>query len=119
MHSDYPVESFTIDPIKGIIKPKKPVDFEMLHNRKSVNNIENLRPINLVIQAQDHGLPSLSDETHVIVYVEDINDFGPKFERDSYETTISEDLAGGTTILQVHFLIFMFFNYINRYINIL
>lgn len=104
MHSDYPIESFTIDSITGVLKPIKPVDFEKLQNRKSINSISgNLRPINLVIQAQDHGLPSLSDETHVIVYVEDVNDFGPKFESSSYETTISEDLMGGSTVLQVMF----------------
>lgn len=104
MHSDYPIESFSIDSITGILKPIRPVDFEKLHNRKSANNIiENLRPINLVIQAQDHGLPSLFDETHVVIYVEDVNDFGPKFENDNYETTISEDLIGGSTVLQVRF----------------
>lgn len=104
MHSDYSVESFAIDSITGVLKPIKPVDFEKLQNRKNINNISgNLRPINLVIQAQDHGLPSLFDETHVIVYVEDVNDFGPKFESSSYETTISEDLVGGSTVLQVMF----------------
>lgn len=107
LHSDYPVESFSIDPITGVLKPIRPVDFEKLQNRRSANSINgNLRPINLVIQAQDHGLPSLFDETHVIVYVEDINDFGPKFESSSYETTISEDLVGGSTILQVIFEVF-------------
>lgn len=86
------------------------MDFEKLQNRKSTNSISaNLRPIILVIQAQDHGTPSLSDETHVVVYVEDVNDFGPKFESQNYETTISEDLVGGSTVLQVEF--FMFYNY--------
>lgn len=102
MHSDYPVDCFSIDPITGVLKPIRPVDFEKLQNRKGTNSINgNLRPINLVIQAQDHGLPSLSDETHVIVYVEDVNDFGPKFESSSYETIISEDLVGGSTVLEV------------------
>lgn len=109
LQSDYPVESFTIDSVTGVIRPTRPVDFEKLQNRKSANSIiGNLRPINLVVQAQDHGLPSLSDETHVIVYVEDVNDFGPKFESRSYETTISEDLVGGSTVLQVRFLIYIF-----------
>lgn len=102
MHSDYPVDCFSIDSVTGVLKPIRPVDFEKLQNRKSTNSINgNLRPINLVIQAQDHGLPSLSDETHVIVYVEDVNDFGPKFESSSYETIISEDLVGGSTVLEV------------------
>lgn len=105
MHSDYPVESFSIDSVTGVLKPIRPVDFEKLQNRKNINNqiSGNLRPINLVIQAQDHGLPSLFDETHVVVYVEDVNDYGPKFESSSYETTISEDLVGGSTVLQVRF----------------
>jgi len=102
LHSDYPIECFSIDSISGVLRPIRPVDFEKLQIRKSLGSINgNLRPINLVIQAQDHGLPSLSDETHVIVYVEDVNDFGPKFENSNYETTISEDLVGGSTILQV------------------
>lgn len=101
------MESFSIDSVTGVLKPIRPVDFEKLQNRKNTNDIVgNLRPINLVVQAQDHGLPSLSDETHVIVYVEDVNDFGPKFESSSYETTISEDLIGGSTVLQVIFVIF-------------
>lgn len=104
LHSDYPVESFSIDPITGVLKPIRPVDFEKLQNRKSANSINgSLRPINIVVQAQDHGFPSLSDESHIIVYVEDVNDFGPKFESSNYETTISEDLVGGSTILQVRF----------------
>ncbi|XP_060850417.1 cadherin-23-like [Rhopalosiphum padi] len=103
LHSDYPVECFSIDSITGVLKPIRPVDFEKLQNRKSTNSINgNLRPINLVIQAQDHGLPSLSDETHVIIYVEDVNDFGPKFESNNYETIISEDLVGGSTVLEVN-----------------
>lgn len=102
LHSDYPIDCFTIDPVTGVLKPIRPVDFEKLQHRKSTNSINgNLRPINLVVQAQDHGLPSLFDETHVVIYVEDVNDFGPKFESSSYETTISEDLVGGSTILQV------------------
>jgi len=106
LHSDYSIESFSIDSVTGVLKPIRPVDFEKLQNRKHANNvIGNLRPINLVVQAQDRGLPSLSDETHVIVYVEDVNDFGPKFESGSYETTISEDLIGGSTVLQVIFVI--------------
>lgn len=48
-------------------------------------------------------MPSLSDETHVVVYIEDVNDYGPRFESSSYETTISEDLVGGSTVLQVRF----------------
>lgn len=110
MHSDYPVESFSIDSVTGVLKPIRPVDFEKLQNRKNANSvIGNLRPINLVVQAQDHGLPSLSDETHVVVYVEDVNDFGPKFESHNYETTISEDLVGGSIVLQVisHFFFFL------------
>lgn len=103
------MESFSVDSITGVLRPIRPVDFEKLQNRKSINSINgNLRPINLVIQAQDHGLPSLSDETHVIVYVEDVNDFGPKFENIRYETTISEDLVGGSTVLQVKKLLTRF-----------
>lgn len=104
LHSDYSIESFSIDSVTGFLKPIRPVDFEKLQNRKSVNSINgNLRPINLVVQAQDHGLPSLSDETHVVIYVEDVNDFGPKFESQNYETSISEDLSGGSTVLKVTF----------------
>ncbi|XP_050524905.1 cadherin-23 [Daktulosphaira vitifoliae] len=103
IHTDYPGDVFSIDPITGVLKPKRPVDFEKLQNRKSTNNINgNLRPIHVVVQAQDYGVPPLADEAHVIIYVEDVNDFGPKFENPSYETSISEDLAGGSTILQVN-----------------
>lgn len=104
LHSDYQVDSFSIDSITGVIKLIKPIDFEKLQNRKTTNSINgNLRPINIIIQAQDHGVPPLSDESHVIIYVEDVNDFGPKFESISYETSISEDLVDDSIVLQVTF----------------
>lgn len=107
-----------IDSVTGVLKPIKPIDFEKLQNRKTSNSISgNLRQINIVIQAQDHGIPPLSDESHVVVYVEDINDFRPKFERINYETTISEDLIDGSTVLQVififYFIQFMLFSFNN------
>lgn len=108
MHSDYQIDSFSIDSTTGILKPIKPIDFEKLQNRKTTNSISgNLRPINIVIQAQDHGVPPLFDETHVIVYVEDVNDFRPKFESINYETTISEDLIDGSTVLQVTLMFYI------------
>lgn len=93
--------NFTIDPVRGIIKPMQPIDFEHLAKIQNDRLGVNSRSIKLYIKAQDLGVPSLSSKVLVNIYVEDVNDNSPQFEHGSYQCTVSEDLVGGSTVIQV------------------
>lgn len=97
-----PYNNFTIDPVQGLLKPASYVDFEQLISAGNVmEHHVNIRPITLIVQAQDMGTPSLSSEVLVTVYVQDVNDHAPHFEQDEYTKSIPEDMQGGSSILQV------------------
>ncbi|XP_053979716.1 cadherin-23 [Hylaeus volcanicus] len=92
--------NFSIDPKRGIIVPARPLDYEALpisqgHKETSV------RPLRLTVRARDAGTPSLSSDAPLIIYLKDINDNAPAFERTLYKRSITEDLAGGTSVVQV------------------
>ena len=90
-----PMRNFTIDPVNGRIRLTAPLDFEAIQMGGED------RFFNLTVQAYDLGTPSLSSTTQVLVYVADVNDHKPKFERSSYAVNISEDTPGGTSVLKV------------------
>ena len=58
--------------------------------------------LDLIIRASDMGSPSLHNDVDVRIFVEDVNDHGPRFERDQYHLEIPEDIEGGVPILQVY-----------------
>lgn len=89
-------ENFTIDIEKGELKPKTYIDFELLSS-----GIFNIRPIHLTVQASDLGTPPLTSKVPVTVYVQDSNDHAPQFTNLLYSRSIPEDLAGGSTVLEV------------------
>jgi hypothetical protein len=60
-----------------------------------------MRAIGLFVEAHDLGAPSLSSQVPVIIYVEDENDHAPYFEQSFYYASVPEDLAPGSTVLQV------------------
>ncbi|XP_024946017.1 cadherin-23 isoform X2 [Cephus cinctus] len=93
-------KNFTIDPKRGTVTPLRPMDYEALpisqgHKETSV------RPLRLIVRARDMGSPSLSSDAPLIIYLKDVNDNAPAFERTLYKRSIPEDLSGGTTVLQV------------------
>lgn len=92
-------ENFTIDPKSGIIRLRGPIDFEKLSH--SNNKKSSISPVNLIVQATDGGNPPLSSSVPVIIYVEDQNDFAPRFEKFSYDIAILENLDPGTAIVTV------------------
>lgn len=92
--------NFSIDSRQGIITPTTPLDYEALpisqgHKETSV------RPLRLTVRARDMGSPSLSSDAPLIIYLKDINDNTPAFERTLYKRSIPEDLPGGTSVVQV------------------
>lgn len=95
--------NFSIDSRRGIITPTTPLDYEALpisqgHKETSV------RPLRLTVRARDMGSPSLSSDAPLIIYLKDINDNAPAFERTLYKRSIPEDLPGGTSVVQVFIL---------------
>ncbi|GBP37114.1 Cadherin-23 [Eumeta japonica] len=88
--------NFSIDPNLGIITPVGQLDFEQIPGDNS-----NIRPIHLTIKARDFGSPSLSSTVPVTIYVQDVNDHVPMFTQMVYKRSIPEDMAGGTSVLEV------------------
>lgn len=95
------VQNFSIDRINGIITPIQPLDFESLASENEEYVKGNVQPIYLTITARDNGVPSLTSNITVIIYLHDVNDFSPKFERDLYSVTIPETIEGGSSIVRV------------------
>lgn len=92
--------NFTIDPKRGIIVPSTPLDYEELPISKG-HKSSSVRPLRLTVRARDAGTPSLSSDAPLIIYLKDINDNAPAFERTLYKRSIPEDLGGGTSVVQV------------------
>nr|XP_022904889.1 cadherin-23 [Onthophagus taurus] len=89
--------NFTIHSLYGIITPKEPLDFEKIPGISS----ENIRLIKLLVKASDFGVPKLSSEIPLTIYLQDVNDYPPIFEKNFYNTSIKENIQGGTTILTI------------------
>lgn len=58
----------------------------------------------LKVRARDFGVPPLSAEVPVTIYVQDVNDHSPMFQQMIYKRSIPEDMPGGTPILEVHWV---------------
>lgn len=92
--------NFTIDPKRGLVTPVRPLDYEALpinqgHKEKII------RQLKLMVRARDAGTPSLTSDVPLIIYLKDVNDNAPVFERSLYRRSIAEDLPGGTSVIQV------------------
>uniref|UniRef100_A0A3B3CST5 Protocadherin 1 gamma 31 n=1 Tax=Oryzias melastigma TaxID=30732 RepID=A0A3B3CST5_ORYME len=62
---------------------------------------ERLPVHNLILTAVDGGDPVLSGTSDITVIVLDINDNAPRFERNAYETNVSENVTPGYEVLRV------------------
>lgn len=92
--------NFTIDSKRGIVTPIRPLDYEALPINQGHKETA-IRPLKLTIRARDLGTPNLSSDVPLIIYLKDINDNAPIFEKILYKKSIPEDLAGGTSVIQV------------------
>lgn len=90
-------KNFTINSKTGRIIPRKPFDFELLDG----SNLENVRTIQLTARAKDFGTPPLYTDVPIFVYIQDVNDNVPQFEKEYYNATIPENTPSGTSILQI------------------
>ncbi|XP_033743394.1 protein dachsous-like [Pecten maximus] len=81
--------TFVIDPITGDIRLQKSLDYE------------DIKSYTLVILARDMGVPPLSTNTTLTVYVTNKNDNPPSFLKTFYEVNVAEDLSLSSTFLEV------------------
>ncbi|XP_018055353.1 PREDICTED: uncharacterized protein LOC108691909 [Atta colombica] len=92
--------NFTIDPKRGIIIPTRPLDYEALPINQGHKEMI-IRQLRLTVRARDMGTPSLISDVPLMIYLRDVNDNAPVFERTLYKRNIPEDSPGGTSIVQV------------------
>lgn len=92
--------NFTIDPKRGVVTPTHPLDYEALPINQGHKEMI-IRQLRLTVRARDMGTPSLTSDVPLIIYLRDVNDNTPVFERALYKRNIPEDLPGGTSIVQV------------------
>ncbi|XP_067619192.1 cadherin-23 [Eurosta solidaginis] len=98
-------DNFSIDALFGLLQPLRSFDYEeLVDNRRRVRPgvaDNGIREIDLLVRARDSGIPMLSTIVPVLIYVEDVNDNAPIFQKNFYSKTIAEDLTGGSSILRV------------------
>jgi len=91
--------NFSVDSQTGEIRPTGLLDFELL--LPDQNGDEASRSLDVIVAAVDSGSPQLSSEVTVAVFVTDVNDHAPAFERASYVASVDEDAKAGDRIIQV------------------
>ena len=57
--------------------------------------------LRLIVRASDLGSPTLYNDAEIRIFVEDVNDHGPRFENDLYYIKIPENVEVGKPILRV------------------
>uniref|UniRef100_A0A8C6JSB2 Protocadherin-16 n=1 Tax=Melopsittacus undulatus TaxID=13146 RepID=A0A8C6JSB2_MELUD len=83
-----PSPDVAIDPSNGTLFTLRQLEFDASQPT-----------LDLVVEAHDHGSPSLSSWATVQLQVLDVNDHSPSFQEPGYNASIPEDLRPGTTVL--------------------
>ncbi|KAL6266541.1 hypothetical protein P5V15_003388 [Pogonomyrmex californicus] len=89
-------QDFVVDPRNGFIRSLRVFDRELL-----VTNIGGSY-INLEATVTDNGINRLRDRVKVTIYITDVNDNVPQFQRLPYRVQVSEGAAIGTQLLRVY-----------------
>ncbi|XP_038133976.1 protein dachsous [Cyprinodon tularosa] len=79
--------AFELEAASGVLKLAQPLNYSQV------------KLFTLTVHASDGGSPSLSGNSSVVVKVKDVNNNPPMFSKGSYEVEVSENLAGGASIL--------------------
>ncbi|XP_027762821.1 protocadherin-16 [Empidonax traillii] len=87
-HLAVPSPDVAIDPSNGTLFTTRQMEFDASQPT-----------LDLVVEAHDHGSPSLSSWATVQLQVLDVNDHSPRFQEPRYNTSVPEDLRPGTTVL--------------------
>ncbi|OWK53006.1 Protocadherin-16 [Lonchura striata] len=85
-----PSPDVAIDPSNGTLFTTRQVEFNASQPT-----------LDLVVEARDHGSPSLSSWATVQLQVLDVNDHSPRFQEPCYNASVPEDLRPGTTVLML------------------
>ncbi|TRY68197.1 hypothetical protein DNTS_025755 [Danionella cerebrum] len=83
-----PASGFFIDHKNGSVFTNKPLNY-----------VGNGSMLHLLVEARDHGDPSLFSITSVDIEVVDFNDNVPLFTENSYQVNIPEDVSVGSTLI--------------------
>ena len=89
-------QDFVVDPRNGFIKSLHVYDREEL-----VANTGNSY-VTLEATVTDNGVNRLRDKVKITIYVTDVNDNTPEFQRLPYSVDVSEGAATGTQLLRVY-----------------
>ncbi|XP_036247619.1 protocadherin-16 [Molothrus ater] len=89
-HLAVPSPDVAIDPSNGTLFTTRQVEFNASQPT-----------LDLVVEARDHGSPSLSSWATVQLQVLDVNDHSPRFQEPCYNASVPEDLRPGTTVLML------------------
>ncbi|KAG5330656.1 FAT protein, partial [Acromyrmex charruanus] len=87
---------FVVDPRNGFIRSEHVFDRELLVTNTGSNYI------NLEATVIDNGINRLRDRVKVTIYITDINDNVPQFQRLPYRVQVSEGAVIGTQLLRVY-----------------
>lgn len=79
--------AFQLEVSSGTLQLAQPLDYS------------EVKEYTLKVQAFDEGDPYMVGNTSVVVKVVDVNNNPPKFSKESYDVAVSENLAGGASIL--------------------
>lgn len=89
-------QDFVVDPRNGFIKSLHIYDREELMANTGINYIS------LEATVSDNGINRLRDKVKVSIYVTDVNDNAPQFQRVPYRVQVSEGATIGTQLLRVY-----------------
>ncbi|KAK9298595.1 hypothetical protein QLX08_008094 [Tetragonisca angustula] len=89
-------QDFTVDPRNGFIKSLRVFDRELLVTNTGSSYVT------LEATVTDNGVNRLRDRVKVVIYVTDVNDNIPQFQRLPYRVQVNEGAAIGTQLLRVY-----------------
>ncbi|XP_015435266.1 PREDICTED: cadherin-related tumor suppressor [Dufourea novaeangliae] len=89
-------QDFTVDPRNGFIKSLRVFDRELLMTNTGSSYIT------LEATVTDNGVNRLRDRVKVVIYITDVNDNIPQFQRLPYRVQVNEGAAIGTQLLRVY-----------------
>ncbi|XP_024892827.1 cadherin-related tumor suppressor-like [Temnothorax curvispinosus] len=89
-------QDFVVDPRNGFVRSLRVFDRELLVTNTGSSYI------NLEATVTDNGVNRLRDRVKVTIYITDVNDNVPQFQRLPYRVQVSEGAAIGTQLLRVY-----------------
>ncbi|XP_076279539.1 cadherin-related tumor suppressor fat [Lasioglossum baleicum] len=89
-------QDFVVDPRNGFIKSLRVFDRELLVSNTGSSYVT------LEATVTDNGVNRLRDRVKVVIYITDVNDNIPQFQRLPYRVQVNEGAATGTQLLRVY-----------------